>query len=135
VAQHYTEQKPGIDVIAADTPVWVDADADRVQIVLRNVLDNAVKYSAHQRRPVRLVLTTEDNWIKIEVHDFGTGIPAPDIEHIFEPFYRVDKSRSTGGYGLGLSLCKKIMQAHGGDITVRIEPDVETVFTIRLPVS
>ena len=60
----------------------------------------------------------------IKIKDYGEGIPAEDLTHIFEPFYRVDKSRSriSGGYGLGLGLCKTIMDTHGGTIEIKSAP-------------
>jgi signal transduction histidine kinase len=73
--------------------------------------------------------------IVIQVRDAGQGIPAEDLPHVFEPFYRVDKSRNrhTGGYGLGLSICKNIMEAHGGSITVASEPGRGTTVELLLP--
>ncbi|MFQ5674953.1 MAG: sensor histidine kinase, partial [bacterium] len=70
--------------------------------------------------PVQVSLLENNGEVVVAVQDFGTGIPQQDLPYIFEPFYRVDKSRSkaTGGYGLGMSLSKKIMEAHGGDIEI-----------------
>ena len=69
--------------------------------------------------------------------DQGQGIPEDELELIFEPFYRVDKSRTklTGGYGLGLSMCKTIIEAHGGRISVRSKPGEGAAFCISLPDS
>jgi signal transduction histidine kinase len=71
----------------------------------------------------------------VQVRDTGCGIPAEDLPHIFEPFYRVDTSRSkhTGGYGLGLGICKIIMEAHRGSIAVESEPGQGTTVTLLLP--
>ena len=71
----------------------------------------------------------------VRVRDTGCGIPAEDLPHVFEPFYRVDTSRSkrTGGYGLGLSICKTIMEAHGGGITVESEPGQGATVSLLLP--
>jgi signal transduction histidine kinase len=67
--------------------------------------------------------------------DFGIGIPDAEQERIFEPFHRVDKSRvkKTGGYGLGLSLCREIMQAHGGEIALQSRPGGGTTFMLKFP--
>ena len=81
---------------------------------------NAVKYSATSKKPVTVNVERKDGFTVVCIQDFGAGIPEEDMPHIFEPFYRVDKSRSkqTGGFGLGLSLCKTIMEAHNGKIEV-----------------
>ncbi len=71
----------------------------------------------------------------VRVTDDGVGIPPSDIERVFEPFYRVDPSRSktSGGYGLGLSICKRVMEAHGGRIEVERPPDRGTSFVLTFP--
>ena len=73
--------------------------------------------------------------VSIRVCDDGPGIPADDLPGLFEPFFRVDRSRSkkTGGYGLGLSICKRIVEAHGGTITVEARAPRGTCFTVTLP--
>ena len=78
---------------------------------------------------VKIELTQSDDEAVVSISDSGKGIPREDLSRIFEPFYRVDKSRSrdTGGYGIGLSLCKTIMDAHGGTIDADSYPDQGTV--------
>ena len=78
----------------------------------------------------------KQNEIVIRITDYGVGIPTNDQNHIFEPFYRVDKSRNsdTGGYGLGLNLCRNIIKAHGGEIFVESEENVKTSFTLIFPI-
>jgi signal transduction histidine kinase len=73
----------------------------------------------------------------VRIEDHGIGIPAEELAHIFEPFYRVDKSRSkaTGGYGLGLSLCKTIMEAHGGKIEVQSRLREGTTVSLFFPLT
>jgi signal transduction histidine kinase len=102
----------------------LDLDPDRVKTVLKNVLDNAVKYSFNSSKPVEISMENEKPYLIIRIRDNGVGIPEDELPYIFEPFYRVDKSRSkeTGGYGLGLSLCKTIMEAHQGKIEVDSSP-------------
>ncbi|MCD6290382.1 MAG: sensor histidine kinase, partial [Anaerolineae bacterium] len=76
-------------------------------------------------------------WVRIFVEDDGEGILPEDLPHVFEPFYRGDRSRSRrrGGTGLGLTLSKALVEAHGGEIGVSSEPERGTKFTIRLPRS
>ncbi len=80
-------------------------------------------------------LLSGEKEVLITVQDYGQGISPEDQEKVFEPFYRVDKSRTkdTGGYGLGLSLCREIMLAHGGDIRLESEPGHGTKVTLYFP--
>ena len=112
-------------------------DAERITIVLRNILNNALKYSSSSQKPVEVSLQQDGSQIVIRIKNSGTGIPQEELPYIFEPFYRVDKSRSkeTGGYGLGLHLCQKIMEAHGGRIEVSSMPSEETTFSLFFPLS
>lgn len=115
-------------------PVRVMGDADRIKQLIINLGSNAIKYTP-DGGTVQLSLTTEDNRAKITVEDSGIGIPAKDLPYIFDRFYRVDKARSRGGSGLGLSIVKYIVQAHGGTIQVNSEVDVGTTFTVSLPLA
>jgi signal transduction histidine kinase len=96
----------------------VSADPEKMKTVLRNLIDNAMKHSPADGPAVRLFLQETAATLEIVVEDRGEGIPEADLPHLFNPFYRVDDSRSrkTGGYGLGLSLCEAIVEAHGGSI-------------------
>ncbi len=119
-ASAFQDSRPGIRVDEVPASLEAVVDGKRVRTVLRNLLENALKYSGQQDRPVEVSLAREDGRVVLTVRDYGYGIPEADRASIFEPFYRVDKSRNkeTGGYGLGLSLCRKIVQAHGGEITL-----------------
>ncbi len=98
----------------------IEADEKLIKIVLRNIIDNALKYSPNNAPPTEISVVDKDNKIIIQVEDFGDGLSQKEIEKVFEPFYRTDKSRSrkTGGYGLGLHLCKRIMEVHKGEIVL-----------------
>jgi signal transduction histidine kinase len=114
----FADRKPGIRVhTPADSPSLV-MDPVRMKIALRNLIDNGLRYSDEQGQAVDITVEEEADEILLTVTDHGQGIPPADLPHIFEPFYRVDKSRSkeTGGYGLGLNLVHKIITAHGGRI-------------------
>jgi len=88
--------------------------------VMRNLLENAVKYSLPDSRAIRVSVSRENGGAVVRVTDDGVGIPVEDAERIFEPFFRVDRSRSkeSGGYDLGLSICKRVMEAHGGSVAL-----------------
>ena len=106
-----------------------------MKTVVKNVVDNALKYSDPAGAPVRISVFRRSPHVVVQVRDTGCGIPAEDLPHVFEPFYRVDTSRSkhTGGYGLGLGICKIIMEAHKGGITVESELGRGTTVSLLLP--
>ena len=112
-------------------------DVEQIQTVLKNILANALKYSAPENEPIKVRLSRDDSGIQLEIQDYGQGIPEEEMDLIFEPFYRVDKSRNkkTGGYGLGLSLCKTIIEAHGGTISVKSSMGQGAIFLLLLPNS
>jgi signal transduction histidine kinase len=136
VAPH-RDGHPGVEVSASPAAIPVEADADGVRTVVRNLLENAVKYALPDSGPVRVIASVEDGRAAVVVEDDGPGIPPADLERIFEPFFRVDRSRSrkTGGYGLGLSICKRIVEAHGGRVEAGAVAPRGARFVITLPVS
>ncbi|MBN1577858.1 MAG: HAMP domain-containing histidine kinase [Chitinispirillaceae bacterium] len=116
-------------------PVAVTADRERLRMALSNVIDNAVNYSKPGGDPVRVTCRQDGRSVLITIRDNGIGIPEADLPFIFEPFYRVDKARrhNSAGYGLGLSLTKKVIDAHDGSISAQSIPEKGTTITIRLP--
>ena len=133
VAAGYAERAPGIRLDLPGAAAVVTADAARVRMVLANIVANAIKYSPAEGRPVEASLAeTPDNWT-VTVRDYGCGIPEKELSFVFEPFYRVDKSRTkgTGGYGLGLHLARRIMEAHGGSIEMESREGEGTTVTLR----
>lgn len=113
----------------------VNVDSRRISQVLYNLLENAI---AHTEKGGNITVTAqeENNRVKISVTDTGEGIPAEDLPNIFERFYRVDKSRAraTGGSGLGLTIAKRLVEAHGGKIEARSELGKGSCFSFTLPV-
>jgi signal transduction histidine kinase len=131
----YTNKPPGIEAEDMPENVVLDVDRERIKTVLKNILDNAVKYSDSNSVPVKVSLKQKEAYVIVHITDSGKGIPPEDLPYIFEPFYRVDKSRArhTGGYGLGLSLCKTIMEVHQGKIEVDSSPDNGTIVSLFFP--
>jgi signal transduction histidine kinase len=120
----------------SDNLPLVNIDWPRVNQVLHNLLENAV---AHTRKggTINVAAITQDDWVEVSVSDTGEGIPAKDLPYIFERFYRVDKSRAraTGGSGLGLTIAKRLVEAHGGKITVQSELGKGSRFAFTLPIA
>jgi len=121
ILNSYQGSKPSIILLKPDSQFSLRMDVDRIKIVIRNVLDNALRYSKPESEQIEISIIEKGNNVLIKIKDDGIAIPEKEMTNIFEPFYRVDSSRSkkTGGYGLGLSLCKKIMDAHKGKIEIK----------------
>lgn len=111
------------------------ADANRLEQVLANLVDNAIKYGRTQGRVTVGGKRQDDGRLEIFVQDDGPGIPTEALDRVFERFYRVDKARSReqGGTGLGLSIVKHIVQAHGGEVWVKSETGKGATFYFTLP--
>ncbi len=133
----YKDDSPGVDLHLAHSEVWLEIDREKIKTVLRNLLENARKFSLPDSRPVEIAVEENGSAIIVRVCDDGPGIPDADLPNLFEPFYRVDRSRSrkTGGYGLGLSICKRIMEAHGGSIAVTNNAERGTTFVLTFPTA
>ena len=120
-----------IDVDFESETCYVHADADQIQQVIINLLDNAIKYTPG-RGTVRLSTKTEDDLVIMRVKDNGVGIPAADAPYIFDRFYKVDKAHTVGkGTGLGLAICKRIMERHHQQIRL-VSGDGGAEFEITL---
>jgi len=128
-------QEPGVELDAGPAPVVADVDAERMKLVVGNLLTNAIRHSSPDGPPVRVEVRKNGTGVRVAVHDRGVGIPEEDLPHVFEPFYRVDRSRSkdTGGYGIGLSLVKRIVEAHGGSVDMSSRVGEGTTVSITLP--
>jgi signal transduction histidine kinase len=126
---------PGIRTLAIPSEIPLDIDSEKIRTVLRNLLENARKFSLPDSRPIEIEVAENSESLLVRVRDNGVGIPDIDLPNLFEPFYRVDRSRSrkTGGYGLGLSICKRIMEAHGGSISVTSNPGRGSCFLLAFP--
>ncbi len=132
-------EEKGVRLTATLDPGWI-ADADRTQIerLISNLLSNAVKYTPKGGSVnVHIGRDEADGWIRMVVKDTGVGVPAENLPHIFDRFYRVRSAETSAvqGLGLGLSFVAWIVSAHGGTIQVESTPGEGTRFTVRLPVG
>ncbi len=117
--------------------VIILADADRMEQVCTNLVDNAIRHT-HEGGRVALTLTRTEKFARLSVADTGSGIPKDDLPYIWERFYKADKARTrgaSGGIGLGLSITRHIILEHGGDIMVNSEEGQGTTFTVSLPLA
>ena len=113
----------------------ITGDRSRIEQVLMNILTNAIKYTPDGGK-IEIMLSTENDRVKITVSDTGIGIPAEDLPRVFDRFYRVDKARSraSGGTGLGLSIAHEIIERHGGEMKIDSEVNVGTSVAVYLPI-
>jgi signal transduction histidine kinase len=137
VAERLTEQAHALDltlrveVESNVPPAW--ADTDRIEQVLRNLMDNALKYS-HPGGSITLrVSITPERLVLVQVIDRGIGIPAAELPRVGERFYRADKARARGGHGLGLAIAQSLIRAHGGELWLESEEGVGTMASFTLP--
>ena len=112
------------------------ADPGKLAQVCYNIIENGIKYTPDGGK-ITVKLRRMGRDAVLEISDTGVGIPAEDVEHVFDRFYRVDKARSrdTGGTGLGLSIVQQIIRLHAGSVTVQSEQGKGTTFTVQLPVK
>ncbi len=128
VLTHEDASQVSLD-IAAGLPL-LKLDRTRVRLLLRNLLDNALRHSAGASQPPRLALAMQGQGISLVVRDHGPGVDEAALPHLAEPFYRPDaaRERATGGVGLGLHLCRLVVLAHGGSFSLRnAQPGLEVM--------
>ena len=120
---------------APDQPVWVTGDTSQLEQLLRNLIDNALKYGDSEQA-VEVALDRNDrSEALLQVRDHGAGIAADHLPHLTRRFYRADpgRSRAAGGTGLGLAIVKHIVERHRGKLDINSAPGHGTTVSIRLP--
>ena len=126
----------GVELVTRPGPggLFVEGDEGQLASAVTNLLENGVKYS-DEKSAVEVETRAAGAWVDVVVRDSGIGIPAKDLERVFERFYRVDRARSrdTGGTGLGLAIVRHVATNHGGDVLVDSEEGIGSTFTLRLP--
>ncbi len=120
---------------SADEEIILEADENQLRQLFLNLLDNAIKYNIDSGNISIALNKTSDESVRVSISDTGIGIPENDQSRIFDRFYRVDKSRNSQGFGLGLSIAKSIVALHKGEINFTSRPGQGTTFTVLLPLS
>jgi signal transduction histidine kinase len=129
------EESRQVNVSVPPAPVSFEGDATRLRLLVKNLVENALRYTPAEGRPVEVSLAEHGDAVEIRVCDHGRGMSAKDLVRATEPFYRADpaRSRATGGLGLGLYLCRRIAEAHGGTLKMTSEIGCGTQVTVTLP--
>jgi two-component system, OmpR family, sensor kinase len=125
-------EEHGVKIVTDLSPLEITGDSERLGQVVTNLLTNAIQYN-HDGGEVKIATKLENGLAILTVTDTGQGISPEDLPHVFQRFYRADKSRSSGNAGLGLAISQAIVTAHGGNIDVISEENAGTTFTVRLP--
>jgi len=112
----------------------VNSDPLRLTQILRNLLSNAIKYNVDDGY-IRLTVVEKDGWARISVADGGIGMSAEELEVLFEPYTRGNSQRKIKGVGLGIVIVKKLVEAHGGKVTVSSEQGKGSTFTFTIPLA
>ncbi len=116
----------------SETDLYAWVDIEKIQIIMNNLLSNAIKFS-EKGQTIKFGVFHEQEDIVIEVKDEGVGIPQKEIKKIFTPFYQAENSAGSGGTGIGLTLCKRFIELHGGRIILNSEAGKGTQFLVHLP--
>lgn len=133
-AKSAEDKRVAIVIDPHDDDLRLVGDPMRIEQAMQNLAANALKHTP-PNGTVRLGARRDRDRVLLTVSDSGIGIPAEHLPHVFDRFYKADRSRSQSGSGLGLSIVKAIVERHGGAVSVRSTPNVETVFEVSLPIS
>jgi len=136
VVATFNNEGPGVILSAAPDTLLTRADQALIKVLLQNLVDNAVKFSLDDSAAVEVSVSTDGNSVAITVEDDGPGIPEEQADKVLEPFVKLDPSRGhRNGYGLGLNLCQRIVQAHAGEIDIEQRQPRGTRVSVSLPVG
>ena len=127
--------KSNIAFIPLDRAAQVEADKTLFEVMIKNILENAIRYNPAEGEPIQVRVEQMEHTYEIKIRDFGPGLSKEDLIKVTEPFYRPGQSRSrqSGGFGLGLYLCKQIVEAHQGTITIENHEETGAVVAVTIP--
>ena len=113
--------------------VTLEVDELKMMLAIRNLLDNAIKYSKYNNKhQCEISFKIINNLLSISIRDFGQGIKADEISKLTEPFYRAEKEKNIKGFGIGLTIVKKVIEAHKGKLIIESEYGAGSVFTLEI---
>ena len=136
VIASFAEAGPGVELIDSPDSLIVKADETLVKTLLQNLIDNAVKFSLQDSAAVAVTLASETSSVTVTIEDDGSGIPDELADRVLEPFVKLDPSRGhRNGYGLGLNLCQRVVQAHAGTLDISQREPRGTRVLVSLPVT
>ncbi len=135
VSSEFAAERSQIRLNLPSGPLLCDVDDTRIRLLIKNLIDNALCYAPSEDNEITVTAERKPGEISIQVIDQGCGMSPEQVERATEPFYRADpaRCRNTGGFGLGLYLCRRIAEAHGGTLDIRSEEGRGTQVTLRLP--
>ena len=122
-----------IKIIDEIPDVIINADELKMALAIRNLLDNAIKYSSASTKPCEVSFRVDNHLLFIAVKDFGQGIKKEDISKLTEPFYRANSETNIKGFGIGLTIGKKVIKSHNGELIIDSKYGKESTFTLRIP--
>ena len=127
--------KSNIAFIPLDRAAQVEADKTLFEVMIKNILENAIRYNPAEGEPIQIRVEQMEHTYEIKIRDFGPGLSQEDLTKVTEPFYRPGQSRSrqSGGFGLGLYLCKQIVEAHQGTIAIANHEETGAVVAVTIP--
>ena len=132
VKKMFPDTNNKIKMIGTIPNVKVEVDELKMMLAIRNLLDNAIKYSEDASKPCEISFKVENNFLNIAIKDFGRGIKEKDIPKLTEPFYRGDKEKNVKGFGIGLTIVKKVIEAHNGELLIKSEYGKESIFILKI---
>ena len=127
--------KSNIAFIPLDRAAQVEADKTLFEVMIKNILENAIRYNPAEGEPIQIRVEQMERTYEIKIRDYGPGLSKEDLIKVTEPFYRPGQSRSrqSGGFGLGLYLCKQIVEAHQGTISIENHEETGAVVAVTIP--
>ena len=134
VVDSFEDREPSVVLAESPDALEIQADKALLKVLIQNLLDNAVKFSLDDSGPIEIQLGREEKSVSITINDDGRGIPEEMTGQVLEPFVKLDPARGhRSGYGLGLNLCQRIVQAHGGSIRLHPRQPRGTSVSVKLP--
>ena len=134
VVDSFEDREPSVVLTESPDALEIQADKALLKVLIQNLLDNAVKFSLDDSGPIEIQLGREEKSVSITINDDGRGIPEEMTGKVLEPFVKLDPARGhRSGYGLGLNLCQRIVQAHGGSIRLQSRQPRGTSVSVKLP--